>query len=106
MIELDQHHRAVDAVIERAMIVMSADPRKMRVAQMIERLFELDGRMARAHAMKINAEEIAQHSLLLGGEVLKADAFVGHADVVVVRRREHLARQALADNGLGLLLAA
>ena len=46
VVELDEHDRAVDAVVERPVIVVRADPGKVRVAQVIERLLELDFRMA------------------------------------------------------------
>ena len=59
VVEFDQHDRAVDAVVEGAVIVVRADPGKVRVAQVIERLFQPDLRMARADVMQIDADQIA-----------------------------------------------
>ena len=40
------------------MVVVRANPGKVRVAQAIERLLEPDFRMARAQAMQVDADQI------------------------------------------------
>src|SRR5271165_4331540 len=59
VVEFDEHDWTVDAVVEGAMIVVRPDPGKVRVAQVVERLLEPDFRMARAHAMEVDADQIA-----------------------------------------------
>src|SRR5262245_12391530 len=58
MVEFDEHDWTVDAVVEGAVVVVRANPGKVRVAQVIERLLEPDFRMARAQAMQVDADQI------------------------------------------------
>src|SRR5262249_10967484 len=55
MVEFDEHDWTVDAVVEGPVVVVRANPGKVRVAQVIERLLEPDFRMARAQAMQVDA---------------------------------------------------
>ena len=59
VVEFDEHDWTVDAVVEGAVVVVRANPGKVRVAQVIERLLEPDFRMARAQAMQVDADQIA-----------------------------------------------
>jgi hypothetical protein len=45
MVEFDEHDWTVDAVVEGAVVVVRANPGKVRVAQVIERLLEPDFRV-------------------------------------------------------------
>src|ERR1700745_2381209 len=56
MVEFDEHDCTVDAVVEGAVVVVRANPGKVRVAQVIERLLEPDFRMARAQALPVAAD--------------------------------------------------
>src|SRR5260370_26777092 len=59
VVEFDEHDWTVDTIVEGAVIVVRANPGKVRVAQVIERLLEPDFRMARANAMQVDADQIA-----------------------------------------------
>src|SRR6516162_540913 len=58
MVEFDKHDWTVDAVVEGAVVVVRANPGKVCVAQVIERLLEPDLRMAWAQAMQVDADQI------------------------------------------------
>ena len=59
VVEFDEHDWTVDAVVEGAMIVVRANPGKVRGAQVIECLLEPDFRMARTQAMQVDPDQIA-----------------------------------------------
>ena len=66
MIELDQDHRTVDAVIENAVGLRPADPGEPGFVQMLPHLVHLDPRMSVAHIPDMLADQIEQLFLLFG----------------------------------------
>ena len=67
VVELDQDHRAVDAVIERAGRIAVSHPGEPGLVQMRRHFVEADIGMAGAGASDIDVDQIAQQGLLVLG---------------------------------------
>ena len=83
VVELDHHHRALDAVVERVVFTGAADPAKVGVAEVA---FDfLDARSARTFGqwLDVGVDEIEQVLFLNRGEARDRRAFVWHHAVVL-----------------------
>ena len=65
MIELDEYHRALNAVVERDCLLETADPAKMRVGEMPLDLGKARGEWPRRQRRHIGGDEIEQIASLL-----------------------------------------
>ena len=102
MIELDQSHRAVDAVIKDAVWFRPTDPSEPGLIQMLPHLVHLDRRVPVAHVPHILANQIKQLLLLFGCELCGADACVVKNDIIL-ERFAHVIVAGFGDLDDGLL---
>ena len=66
MIEFDEHHEALDAVIEDARRLCAAYPGEMRVVEVSQDLCHFDRRMPIVHVPDIFIDQCKQLHLLFG----------------------------------------
>src|SRR5579862_1615272 len=85
MIEFDQHDRALDAIVERAVLGRAADPAKTRIAEMALDL--LHPRLVRTGGQRrdIAGDQIKDVLSLYRRQVADLDSLIGNDAVVLMR---------------------
>ncbi len=91
VVELDEQDRALDAVVERVVRAMAADPAEMGVGEMALERLHLRGARAVGHDADIGLGQVHQPVAVGGGERAGEGAFIGHHTVVLMRAAQHQA---------------
>src|SRR5579871_4785534 len=85
MIEFDQHDRALDAVIESAVLARAADPAEMRIGEVALDLFHTRLVWACRQWRDIAADQIKDVPALRRRQIADLDPLIGNDAVVLMR---------------------
>src|SRR5215469_5685244 len=97
VIELDEDHRAQDAVIKRVCVVAWPDPGEMRLGQIALRLGVADFSVARPNAARVGREQRLKTVAPLHRQLGIADSGAIDPPIVPKSGRQQFAREILAD---------
>src|SRR5438445_7475346 len=100
VIELDQDDRAVDAIVEDAVLLDAADPGEARLGQVARDLVASHLGVARTDAADVGVEQPAEETLLAARQLVVPDAGRLQLEIVAERGREDLPRQLGRQHGL------
>ncbi len=89
VIELDEHDRTMDPVVEGAIIGDRTHPGEVGLIQMLVHFGHLHPRMALARPANIGGDQSPQAPALGTGQVSGADARIGNNSVVAERTGLH-----------------
>src|SRR5262245_39970676 len=88
MIELDEGHRALDTIIERADLVEAADPAEMRLREMALNLAHPRRIRSAWHRRDIGGDEVEQVAPLQRAHLARAQALERNDPIVLMRAAE------------------
>ena len=88
VVELDERHRALDAVIERVVFRHAADPAEMGVGEVALDVGQPRGARAVRERDQIGVDQVQQVALLRLGHGIGAQALIGHNAVILIGAAE------------------
>src|ERR1700704_4490904 len=88
MIELDEGHRALDAIVERVLLAEAADPAEMRFSKMALDLVHARRKGAGRQRRDISRQEVNEVALLQRAHLARAQSLERNDAVVLMRAAE------------------